>query len=60
VLVPPGRADPLARAVEEFVRNPARARAMGEAARRHALAHFSVESMADAYDRLYRDAKASA
>jgi hypothetical protein len=27
---------------------------MGEAARRHALARFSIERMADAYERIYR------
>ena len=57
VLVPPGREDPLADAIDGFVRDRARARATGEAARRYALAHFSAERMADAYEHLYRDCR---
>jgi hypothetical protein len=36
------------------MRDPARARAMGESARRHALARFSIDRMTDAYEGLYR------
>ena len=57
VLVPPGREDPLADAIDGFVRDRARARAMGETARKYALAHFSAERMADAYEHLYRDCR---
>lgn len=60
VLVPQGQQGPLGRAIDGFVRDPSRARATGEAARRHALAHFSVERMADAYENLYRRGRIAA
>jgi glycosyltransferase involved in cell wall biosynthesis len=59
-LVPPGREDSLRQTIDGFVRDRARGRAMGEAARRHALAHFSVERMTDAYENLYRDGRLAA
>jgi len=55
-LVPSGDAVALSRAIGDLVRDRPRARAMGEAARRHALASFSIERMADAYERIYRGA----
>jgi glycosyltransferase involved in cell wall biosynthesis len=54
VLVPPRDESALHRAVAELARDPARARAMGRSARVHALARFSVERMADAYECIYR------
>jgi glycosyltransferase involved in cell wall biosynthesis len=54
VLVPSGNASAIRGAVAALARDPARLRAMGEAARRHALASFSIERMADAYERIYR------
>lgn len=54
VLVPPRDPQALRSAIESFVRDPAKARVMGQAARREAFEHFSVERMADAYERIYR------
>ena len=54
LLVPPRDEAQLARAIEALARDPARARAMGESARSHALARFSIERMADDYERIYR------
>ncbi len=53
-LVPAGDEAALRRAIEAFVVEPARARAMGISARRHAIARFSIERMVDAYERIYR------
>lgn len=54
VLVPPGDLQALRSAIDGFVHNPVRARAMGASARREAFARFSVERMASAYERIYR------
>jgi glycosyltransferase involved in cell wall biosynthesis len=54
VLVPKGDEKGLRGAVEALTRDSARTHAMGECARRYALEHFSVERMADAYERIYR------
>jgi glycosyltransferase involved in cell wall biosynthesis len=54
VLVPLGDEAELARTIGALSRDRARARAMGEAARAHALAAFSIERVADAYERIYR------
>ncbi len=54
VLVPPGDANALGGAVDALARDPDRARAMGAAARRHALDHFSIDRMSDAYEAIYR------
>jgi glycosyltransferase involved in cell wall biosynthesis len=54
VLVPPGDAQALGGAIDALARDPARARAMGLAARRHALERFSIDRMADAYEAIYR------
>jgi glycosyltransferase involved in cell wall biosynthesis len=56
VLVPPHDEGALREAIASMARDGARARAMGEAARRHALASFSIRRMADAYERIYRTA----
>jgi glycosyltransferase involved in cell wall biosynthesis len=58
ILVAPGQEEPLARAIDGLARDRPRARAMGEAARRHALARFSIERMAAAYEQLYHDGAA--
>ncbi len=54
LVVEPGKEAPLRGAIEALARDAARIRAMGEAARRHALAHFSIDRMTDAYERIYR------
>jgi glycosyltransferase involved in cell wall biosynthesis len=53
VLVPPMNPTALAAAVDAQLQNPARARALGGAARDHIRAHWSFEAMVDAYERLY-------
>lgn len=53
MLVPPLEPGPLARALGELLREPARARHMGAAAREHVGAHWSFEAMVDTYERLY-------
>jgi glycosyltransferase involved in cell wall biosynthesis len=54
LLVPPGDDRALAAAIAVLARDRSRTRAMGAAARRHALARFSLGPMADAYERIYR------
>jgi glycosyltransferase involved in cell wall biosynthesis len=54
ILVSPGDEAGLARTIGALARDRMRARALGEAARDHALASFSIERMADAYERIYR------
>jgi glycosyltransferase involved in cell wall biosynthesis len=56
VLVPSGDERALAAAIAQLAREPRAARMMGQAARRHALANFSIERVADAYERIYRGA----
>jgi glycosyltransferase involved in cell wall biosynthesis len=56
VLVPPGDGAALRLAIEDLARDRSRARAMGAAARREAIASFAVERTADAYEDLYRGA----
>lgn len=53
VLVPPLDAPALARAIDELLRNPERARELGQAGRVHALATFAPESAARRYAMLY-------
>ncbi len=53
VLVAPDDTVALRRAIDGFVRDRARARVMGDAARRRAVECFSIERMADAYERIY-------
>jgi glycosyltransferase involved in cell wall biosynthesis len=54
LLVPAGDAGALGGAIDALARDPARARAMGARARRHALARFSIDRMTDAYEAIYR------
>ena len=54
VLVPAGDASALGRALDALARDPGRVRALGAAARRHALARFSLDRMTDKYEALYR------
>ncbi|MBI4370944.1 MAG: glycosyltransferase family 4 protein [Elusimicrobia bacterium] len=49
LLAPPGDAAALARALEELLADPAKARRLGEAGRRRAAARFSAERMAAEY-----------
>jgi glycosyltransferase involved in cell wall biosynthesis len=53
-VVPPGDAEALATAIVALARDPARVRALGEAARRRALAQFSAAAAAERIDSLYR------
>ena len=52
-LVPYGDLDGLTRAYRSFVNDRARTATMGNAARRLALADFSLEAMTDRYEALY-------
>jgi len=40
--------------IEELLRDPARAEAMGQAGRAHVVAHFSIEREAAGIERVYR------
>jgi glycosyltransferase involved in cell wall biosynthesis len=53
-LVPSGDEAALGAALGAYIVDHAHARATGEAARTHALASFSLERMADAYECIYR------
>lgn len=54
ILVPSGDANALGGAIDALARDPDRARAMGRAARHHALDRFSIDRMTDAYEAIYR------
>jgi glycosyltransferase involved in cell wall biosynthesis len=54
VLVASGDESALGAALGAYASDAPRVRATGEAARAHALATFSLERMADAYERIYR------
>ena len=54
LLVPSGDAYALGGAIDALARDRDRARAMGRAARRHALDRFSIDAMTDAYEAIYR------
>jgi sugar transferase (PEP-CTERM/EpsH1 system associated) len=54
LLVPPGDVGALGRAIAAMAGDRDRARTAGAAARRHALASFSIERMTDAYEAIYR------
>lgn len=54
VLIASDDADPLARAVGELLRDPARRAALGSAARERAQRHFSPEAIVPRYEALYR------
>jgi starch synthase len=53
ILVPPGNARALARALEEFVNHPEKLRKMGEAAKNQ-VGDFSFEVMIQRYHELYQ------
>lgn len=55
VLVPPGAPGPLAAACVDLLRAPDRRRALGEAARRRALAYFTTDRVVRVYGELYAD-----
>jgi glycosyltransferase involved in cell wall biosynthesis len=54
LLVPPGEVERLAEAIVELASNPARARRLGEAGRRRALAWFGEARSVDRVEALYR------
>lgn len=56
ILVPPGDAVKLAGGLATLIRDPGARAAMGAAARGRALREFSVSTMCEAYERLYRGA----
>ena len=58
LLVPPGEAEPLARALVAIARDPDLRRAMGEAGRRRALEHFAEHRNVERTELLYRAARA--
>lgn len=55
LLVPPGDPDAFATALRTLIVDEPKAAAMGVAARDHVAARFSVATMVDAYERLYRE-----
>jgi starch synthase len=56
VLVPPGRPEALAEALNRLLAEPARARSMGQAGRQRVEAHFSWAAIAERTEQVYRDA----
>ena len=54
LLVPPGDAAGLARAVEALIADPTRRAAMGAAARRRATERFSADVIVPRYEAIYR------
>jgi glycosyltransferase involved in cell wall biosynthesis len=55
-LVPPADVEPLARSIGELLRDPGKARTMGEAGRERALQYFLEERCTDRTEILYRSA----
>ncbi|HVP01395.1 MAG TPA: glycosyltransferase, partial [Solirubrobacteraceae bacterium] len=55
VLVPPGRPDALAAALDALLRDPRRRAALGAAARARAVASFSAQAMAAATSAVYEE-----
>jgi glycosyltransferase involved in cell wall biosynthesis len=55
LLVPPGEIDPLADALRIVLTNPARRRALADAASSRAQREFTVQVMADRYEALYEE-----
>ena len=53
-LVPPGDPNALARTIENVLADRGRAAEVGQAGMAHVLRNFSVDAMANAYERLYR------
>lgn len=56
ILVPAEQPEPLARKMVELAASPERRQALGESARRHALATYDFATTARAYEALYRKA----
>jgi glycosyltransferase involved in cell wall biosynthesis len=56
LLVPPGEPEPLAAKIIELAARPALREALGETARRHALATYDFATTAKSYEDLYRKA----
>jgi alpha-maltose-1-phosphate synthase len=56
ILVPPGRPDALAEALNRLLADPALAHAMGQAGRQRVEAHFSWASIAQRTEQVYEDA----
>jgi glycosyltransferase involved in cell wall biosynthesis len=56
LLVPPGDPEALAAAISALVADPRQRARLGAAAAERARSHFTVEAMADAYERLYEAA----
>jgi glycosyltransferase involved in cell wall biosynthesis len=54
ILVPPAESEPLAQAIVELAEDPERARRLGDAGRRQALARFSHERSLERTELLYR------
>ena len=57
LLVPPNDPDALAQAVRSLFDDPARAAALGEAARARAVESFSAQAMARQYEELYDEVR---
>jgi glycosyltransferase involved in cell wall biosynthesis len=57
LLVPPGDADALARALSALADDPARARALGRGAAEHVARTFSWDGIIDRLERVYRELK---
>ena len=55
VFYPTGDSDALAESATELIRDPARCRALGSAARQRALEQYTPERMAERYEVLYRE-----
>ena len=53
-LVPPADVDALAHTLVDYINNPERVRYQGQAARQRAETEFSIATMVQRYDRLYR------
>src|SRR5262245_10331535 len=56
ILVPPARPDALGEAMAALLADPARARAMGQAGRRHVERRFGWDAVAERMEAVYRDA----
>lgn len=59
LLVPPGRSEPLARAILHLLVHRDEARRMAEKAYDHVQTHFSIQAVARQYEMFYRDLRAT-